>query len=281
MEIGIGIAIGVVLAVAGFLLGRSGAHAAGVGEGRAEAERRLAAAAEAIGRGRRPQADAGSPEHDLYAALEQGWAPRETERQAALKEAIGRVSAFLDASVRAPLAGAGREARASELRERIERALGALEDLNFFLEDPAGESQDCDIVPLVQHVAREFATDQDVGVRIQLAEASVRATVNAQVLMDSLYLVLHNAGRFGGGATVDVTVQAVDGRALVTVRDRGEGFTEEAFKRAFDPFYSTSKEGLGLGLPHARMLIEGMGGRVELSNVPDGGAEVEVSFARS
>jgi|AP59_1055472.scaffolds.fasta_scaffold18442_2 signal transduction histidine kinase len=281
MEIGIGIAIGVVLAVAGFLLGRSGAHAAGVGEGRAEAERRLAAAAEAIGRGRRPQADAGSPEHDLYAALEQGWAPRETERQAALKEAIGRVSAFLDASVRAPLAGAGREARAGELRERIERALGALEDLNFFLEDPAGESQDCDIVPLVQHVAREFAADQDVGVRIQLAEASVRATVNAQVLMDSLYLVLHNAGRFGGGATVDVTVQAVDGRALVTVRDRGEGFTEEAFKRAFDPFYSTSKEGLGLGLPHARMLIEGMGGRVELSNVPDGGAEVEVSFARS
>lgn len=281
MEIGIGIAIGVVLAVAGFLLGRSGAHAAGVGEGRAEAERRLAAAAEAIGRGRRPQADAGSPEHDLYAALEQGWAPRETERQAALKEAIGRVSAFLDASVRAPLAGAGREARAGELRERIERALGALEDLNFFLEAPAGESQDCDIVPLVQHVAREFAADQDVGVRIQLAEASVRATVNAQVLMDSLYLVLHNAGRFGGGATVDVTVQAVDGRALVTVRDRGEGFTEEAFKRAFDPFYSTSKEGLGLGLPHARMLIEGMGGRVELSNVPDGGAEVEVSFARS
>ena len=281
MEIGIGIAIGVVLAVAGFLLGRSGAHAAGVGEGRAEAERRLAAAAEAIGRGRRPQADAGSPEHDLYAALEQGWAPRETERQAALKEAIGCVSAFLDASVRAPLAGAGREARAGELRERIERALGALEDLNFFLEDPAGESQDCDIVPLVQHVAREFATDQDVGVRIQLAEASVRATVNAQVLMDSLYLILHNAGRFGGGATVDVTVQAVDGRALVTVRDRGEGFTEEAFRRAFDPFYSTSKEGLGLGLPHARMLIEGMGGRVEVSNVPDGGAEVEVSFARS
>ena len=281
MEIGIGIAIGVVLAVAGFLLGRSGAHAAGVGEGRAEAERRLAAAAEAIGRGRRPQADAGSPEHDLYAALEQGWAPRETERQAALKEAIGRVSAFLDASVRAPLTGAGREAPAGELRERIERALGALEDLNFFLEDPAGESQDCDIVPLVQHVAREFAADQDVGVRIQLAEASVRATVNAQVLMDSLYLVLHNAGRFGGGATVDVTVQAVDGRALVTVRDRGEGFTEEAFKRAFDPFYSTSKEGLGLGLPHARMLIEGMAGRVELSNVPDGGAEVEVSFARS
>jgi signal transduction histidine kinase len=275
MEIGIGVAIG----VAGFLLGRSGAQSAGVREGRAEAEHRFSAAADSIRRGRLPQADAGSREEELYLALEQGWAPRESERKAALKEAIGRVSLFLDASVRRPLAGAGRGARAGELRERIDRALGALEDLNFYLEDATGESEGCDLVPLVQHVAREFAADQDVGVRIQLAEASVRAEVNAQVLMDSLYLLLHNAGRFGGGTTIDVSVQAADGRALITVRDRGEGFSEEAFKRAFDPFYSTSTEGLGLGLPHARTLIEGMGGRVELRNVPDGGAEVEVSFA--
>jgi signal transduction histidine kinase len=280
MEIGIGVGIGVVLGVVGFFFGRSGARSAGAREGLAEAKQRLAAAAESLRRGRRPQVEAGSAEEELYVALEQGWAPRETERQAALKEAIGRVSAFLDASVRAPLAGAGREARAGELRERIERSLGALEDLNFFLEEPTGESEARDLVPLVQHVAREFAADQDVGVRIQLAEASVIAKVNAQVLMDSLYLILHNAGHFGGGTTIDVTVQAVDGRASVTVRDRGEGFTEEAFKRAFDPFYSTSKQGLGLGLPHARTLIEGMGGRVELRNVPDSGAEVEVSFAR-
>ncbi|NIR79685.1 MAG: two-component sensor histidine kinase, partial [Gemmatimonadetes bacterium] len=45
-------------------------------------------------------------------------------------------------------------------------------------------------------------------------------------------------------------------RAKIIVRDRGEGFSEEAFARAFDPFYSTSDEGLGLGLPHARKVIE-------------------------
>ena len=279
MEIGIGIAVGVALGVAGFWFGRSGARTAGLEEARAEAERGLTAAVDAIRRGRRPEGAAGSAEAELYGALEQGWAPRETERQAALKEAIGRVSAFLEASVRAPLAGAGPEADASELRERIQHALGAVEDLDFYLAEPTGDSERRDLVPLVQHVSREFAADQDIGVRIQLGAASVRATVNRQMLMDSLYLILHNAGRFGGGATVDVAVKTVDGRALVTVRDRGEGFSKEAFRRAFDPFYSTSNEGLGLGLPHARTLIEGMGGRVELRNVPDGGGEVEVSFA--
>jgi signal transduction histidine kinase len=106
----------------------------------------------------------------------------------------------------------------------------------------------------------------------------VRAEVNAPSFMDALYLLLHNAGRFGGGAPVEVTVLEEDGRALVRIRDQGPGFTEEAFQRAFDPFYSTTPDGLGLGLPHARRTLESMGGRMELRNVPDGGAEVEVAF---
>ena len=71
---------------------------------------------------------------------------------------------------------------------------------------------------------------------------------------------------------------AEKGSAFVRVRDRGKGFSEEAFQRAFDPFYSTTDDGLGLGLPHARRIIEGMGGRIQLRNVPDGGGEVEISF---
>jgi signal transduction histidine kinase len=78
---------------------------------------------------------------------------------------------------------------------------------------------------------------------------------------------------------VDLTVEESDGRAMIVVRDRGDGFSEEAFARAFDPFYSTSDVGLGLGLPHARKVIESMGGSIELRNVPDGGAEVEISFS--
>ncbi len=115
--------------------------------------------------------------------------------------------------------------------------------------------------------------------RLQLGSSAVRALVNPPALMDALYLVLHNAARFGGGGTIDLTVDQGDGRARVVVRDRGEGFSEEAFSKAFDPFYSTSNEGLGLGLPHARKVVEEMGGRIELRNVPDGGAEVELSFA--
>jgi signal transduction histidine kinase len=246
---------------------------------RGESEARLRSLVEALRRGRTlPTAAAGSPEAELQRALQEGWAPRETERASALREAVGRVAGFLEKSVRAPLSGIDAGATSDELRERIGRALGALEDLDFFVKEVPAERQGTDLGGLAQRVAKEFVTDQGTGVRLSLSEAGIRASVSPAALLDALYLVLHNAARFGGGQTVDLSVARDGGRAKITVRDRGKGFTEEAFTRAFDPFYSTSDSGLGLGLPHARKVVESMGGRIDLRNVPDGGAAVEISF---
>jgi signal transduction histidine kinase len=251
----------------------------GQDKARAEAEARLRALVEALKRGRTlPGLAAGTAEAELQKALQEGWAPRETERASALREAVGRVSGFLAKSVRGPLAGAAPDASADELRERIGRALGALQDVDFFVQEAPADRQGTDLSALAQRVCKEFVADQGVGVRLSMSEAGIRASLNAAAMLDALYLVLHNAARFGGGQTIDLTVTRDAGRAKITVRDRGQGFSEEAFRRAFDPFYSTSDAGLGLGLPHARKVVESMGGRIELSNVPDGGAAVEISF---
>lgn len=280
MEFAVPIVVAIVFGAIGLSVGRSSGRSAGLAEGRAAGDGRLRSLIEAVARGRAPQGlAAGSAEAELQAALEQGWAPREAEREAALREAIVRVSTFLKTNVRAPLTGFRADAGAEELVERIERAMGALQDLDFFIGEIGEAREGTDLAALAQRVSREFAADQEVGVRLRLSGIPVRAVVNPSALMDALYLVLHNAARFGGGTTVDLTVEESGRRARIVVRDRGDGFSEEAFARAFDPFYSTSDEGLGLGLPHARKVVEGMDGRIELSNVPDGGAEVEISFA--
>jgi len=283
MDIVIAVVAALALGAIGLALGRAGGRAAGRGlglqEGRSEAEERIGTLAEAVARGRKPEGVAeDSAESRLHRALESGWTPREQERERALGEALGRLAGFLEKAVREPLAGAAPTADADELRERISRALGSLEDVKFFLDEPVGETGGQDLPALVQQVTREFARDHAVGIRMRMDGTPVRADVNAQAFMDAVYLVLHNAGRFGGAKTVDVTLMTESERAVVRVRDRGPGFTEEAFTRAFDPFYSSTDDGLGLGLAHARKTLESMGGRIELRNVPDGGAEVEISF---
>ncbi len=275
----------------GFVLGRGLGRTSALGEGRALGLKEGRKAGEEEGRrlgieeGRRAGREEGqkaAADEARKKGFDEGVAhARRGERNVALREAIGRVSAFLHSQVRAPLEGATGESDEAELRERIQRALGSLEDLDFFIAETSSGREGADLAKLAQSVSREFAGDQDVAVRVMLGQPTVRAEVNPQGLMDALYLILHNAARFSDGNTVDLTVEQHGGRAKITVRDRGPGFSEEAFKRAFDPFYSTSDEGLGLGLPHARNVIEEMGGAIELRNMPDGGAEVEVSLPAS
>jgi C4-dicarboxylate-specific signal transduction histidine kinase len=51
------------------------------------------------------------------------------------------------------------------------------------------------------------------------------------------------------------------GEVLVEVRDSGIGFGAEV-DSVFTPFFTTKPNGMGMGLPISRSLIEGLGGRL-------------------
>jgi len=64
--------------------------------------------------------------------------------------------------------------------------------------------------------------------------------------------------------------------ALVEFIDRGGGLGPEAASRAFEPFYTTKRGGVGLGLPLSRQYVEENGGRLELESQPGEGTTVRV-----
>ena len=189
--------------------------------------------------------------------------------------ALSRIGSYLRENVDAPLAAAFKDRRLS-LRKAAEQAVAAVDDLHFFLEDPSGEADDDDLLRLAKEAVRDFEADWDLTVRVS-AKGPVSVHVNADALLDALYLVLHNAAVFGEGKGVVVTVTGDGEWGRVLVQDDGPGFTAEALSRAYDPFYTTSEAGLGLGLSHARRAVELQAGRIHLRNRTDGGAEVEIA----
>lgn len=64
---------------------------------------------------------------------------------------------------------------------------------------------------------------------------------------------------------VTVTIRAEDGRLVLAVADTGPGIPEERQERVFDPFFTTRKEGNGLGLAICRKIARLMEGTMELT----------------
>lgn len=88
-----------------------------------------------------------------------------------------------------------------------------------------------------------------------------------------------------GSPFVEVSLEYLDGHAVLEVRDLGPGFPADFLPHAFDRFSRakttykpTNHSGSGLGLPIVRMLVEAQGGKVEVSNRPGKGAAATVRF---
>ena len=69
------------------------------------------------------------------------------------------------------------------------------------------------------------------------------------------------------------------GKVLVTLRDTGVGMEADDLERIFDAFYSTKPQGLGMGLPISRSILEDHGG--ELWAVPNEGPGMTFQFTLS
>lgn len=94
-----------------------------------------------------------------------------------------------------------------------------------------------------------------------------------QVLLN---LVLNGIQAISGEGEIKVTLRQESGFAVIQVADTGRGISPEALPRIFKPFFTTRKEGTGLGLSLANSIAHSHQGRIEVSSALGKGTQFRV-----
>jgi len=210
---------------------------------------------------------------------------------------LGALGAVLAHEVRTPLAGIKGYAqllgeRLSDERSRgfatlIAREAVRLEGLVNDLLDYARQDDPSAGVALLDDElilgAWDMVADKTDGRSVKLAlsipsgiQVACRPERLRQLMINLLSNALQALSALPAEGRVWATVTAGQKRVTLEVRDNGAGFTDEALKRAFDPFFTTRPRGSGLGLALCRKIAEGCGGAISAANAAEGGAVMTV-----
>lgn len=122
-------------------------------------------------------------------------------------------------------------------------------------------------------VKLQFESDLSDDISLQTNEGMLKRVIN---------LLLDNANKYTKKGSITLKASANDEQVILTVEDTGTGIPADAAEHIFERFFKVDafREGLGLGLPLCRTIINRLGGTVDLDNSYQQGARFVVKINR-
>jgi len=217
--------------------------------------------------------------------------------------ALGQLSSSLAHEINQPLGAILRNAEAAELflkqtppdleevqeilkdiRNDEQRAVSVIERMRVLLKRRELQLEALAVSELISEVARLLNTELQMhhaSLRIDIADGLPDVYGDGVHLQQViLNLLLNSLDALNGNSEEQREIvirasQSTDGMVEFVVVDRGTGVAPEQSPHMFEPFYTTKKNGTGIGLAISKTIVEMHGGEIMATNNPDGGTTVQ------
>jgi len=110
------------------------------------------------------------------------------------------------------------------------------------------------------------------------AELYVDPDLFKSCILNVITNAFHAMGSSNKAGVLRIKEEIVNDTFVLTISDNGKGVRPEDLEKIFEPFFSTKQDGLGLGLPMTRRVMEEHGGKVDLSSVVGEGSAVSLTL---
>jgi two-component system OmpR family sensor kinase len=122
---------------------------------------------------------------------------------------------------------------------------------------------------------REFELQIDTTLK------NVMVMIDKPRMQQVVSILLDNATKYSPSVSpVKVEVKAIKSSLIISIRDFGEGISATEIENIFERFVRFSKhsEGLGLGLPIAKAIVEAHNGQITVESVPSEGTVFSIKL---
>jgi signal transduction histidine kinase len=120
-----------------------------------------------------------------------------------------------------------------------------------------------DEIKSVQASLKKVADERGVDI-LYSKDSPVVVFADRLLLSQAIQNLVRNAVEASEGGQVGITVKSERKKVFISVKDSGEGLNEEEKARIFEPFYSTKKGGMGIGLYLTQKIVKAHGGDLDL-----------------
>jgi two-component system sensor histidine kinase HydH len=163
--------------------------------------------------------------------------------------------------------------------ERLNRSIGELLD---YARPEQLDRQLTELNELIEKTVSLVEVDAasyNISIVLNLAENLPSIYVDRdKVNQVVLNLLLNALQAMPEGGLLSVQTRGEGAMIVIVVKDSGMGISSEHLQRVFDPYFTTKKNGTGLGLALSSKIIEEHGGSIKIFSTPEEYTEVQVAL---
>ena len=153
-----------------------------------------------------------------------------------------------------------------EMREEVCRIGRVIEDYLQFARLPKLQREPVDLNAFLEQKLAFLSSELEranVKLRTHLDPALTAINADANQLWQALLNLIHNSREaMPGGGELTISTLRDGEQVVLRVSDNGKGMTGEQLQQVFTPFFTTKKEGIGLGLVLVHQIVTEHGGHI-------------------
>ena len=163
----------------------------------------------------------------------------------------------------------------NHLNDRVEQILGFARPISLTLRSGNLNQIARDVLELL----RPQIIANRIEVTLSLSEQASSVMIDESSMRGALMnLILNAVEAMPNGGRLSVTSDQAEQTLHLEIIDTGRGIGEEEAKNLFEPFYTTKEQGLGLGMPYAKKIIEQHGGTISVSSRLGEGTTISIAL---